>query len=187
MGERQPLSVDADELVRECRSVQASNSSPPPPMTPPTPPTPRLPAFPAGLPCSGEPCMPGPAPRPRAPIPAPPGPPGTALFRLTRPRHLRYLVPFESMETARRRGPLPILPPSGFSIHQELLPVPSFWTRMKRVCRDRLCRIEFCRRIKTESRRERKTKMTEEEQERGRDGGGGNERNRWQVYEGEME
>lgn len=48
-----------------------------------------------------------------------------------------------SMEAARRRGPFPIFPPSGFSIHQELFPVPSFWTRMKRLCRDRLCLIEF--------------------------------------------
>lgn len=47
------------------------------------------------------------------------------------------------METARRRGPLPIFPPSGFSIHQELFPVPSFCTRMKRVCKERLCLIEF--------------------------------------------
>ncbi|KAF3845566.1 hypothetical protein F7725_008729 [Dissostichus mawsoni] len=29
-------------------------------------------------------------------------------------------------------------------IHHELFPVPSFWSFRKRLCRDRLCRIEFC-------------------------------------------
>ena len=38
---------------------------------------------------------------------------------------------------------MPLLPPSGFSIHQELLPVPSFCMRMKRLCSDRLCLMEF--------------------------------------------
>lgn len=52
IGERQPLSVEAEEEVREWRSVQVSNSS----VAIPTPP------FPAGLPCSGEPCIGGPAP-----------------------------------------------------------------------------------------------------------------------------
>lgn len=52
IGDRQPLSVEAEEEVREWRSVQVSYSSPPMP----TPP------FPAGLPCSGEPCIVGPAP-----------------------------------------------------------------------------------------------------------------------------
>lgn len=32
---------------------------------------------------------------------------------------------------------------SGFNIHHDDLPVPSFWTRMKRLCRERLCRMEF--------------------------------------------
>lgn len=32
---------------------------------------------------------------------------------------------------------------SGFSIHQLDLPVPSFCTLMKRLCNDKLCRIEF--------------------------------------------
>lgn len=32
---------------------------------------------------------------------------------------------------------------SGLIIHQELLPVPSFWTRTNRLCRDKLWRIEF--------------------------------------------
>ncbi|TNN89147.1 hypothetical protein EYF80_000435 [Liparis tanakae] len=49
----------------------------------------------------------------------------------------RYLV-LLSMETALRRGDLPILPPSGFSIHQELLPVPSFCTLIKRPKRAKL-------------------------------------------------
>lgn len=126
IGDRHPFRFEADELVRECRSAQVSNSSLP---------TPK-PHFPAGLPCSGDPCIPGPAPRP-LPIPV-------AFFRLIRPLVFRYLVPL-SIEAARRRGPLPIFPPSGFSIHHELLPVPSFCTRMNRVCRDRLWRIEFCR------------------------------------------
>ena len=48
----------------------------------------------------------------------------------------------------------PLLPPklagfseylftSGLIIHQELLPELSFCTRMKRLCSDRLCLIEF--------------------------------------------
>ena len=32
---------------------------------------------------------------------------------------------------------------SGLIIHQLLLPVPSFCTLMKRLCRERLCRMEF--------------------------------------------
>lgn len=48
-----------------------------------------------------------------------------------------------SMEAARRRGDFPFFPPSGFSIHQELFPVPSFCMRTKRLCRERLCLIEF--------------------------------------------
>lgn len=51
-----------------------------------------------------------------------------------------------SMEAALRRGDLPLFPPSGFSIHHELFPVPSFWTRTKRLCSDRLCLMEFWRR-----------------------------------------
>lgn len=47
------------------------------------------------------------------------------------------------MEVALRLAALPGLA-SGLSIHHELLPAPSFWTRMKRLCSDRLCRIEFC-------------------------------------------
>jgi hypothetical protein len=47
------------------------------------------------------------------------------------------------MEVARRRALLPGLA-SGLIIHQEDLPVPSFCTRMKRLCSDRLWRIEFC-------------------------------------------
>lgn len=47
------------------------------------------------------------------------------------------------MDAALRRGDLPFFPPSGFSIHHELFPVPSFWTRTKRLCSDRLCLMEF--------------------------------------------
>lgn len=108
IGDKHPLNVDAEELVLEWRSVQASISSPPTPITP----------LPAGLPCSGDPCITGP-PSSR-PIPTAP-----ALFRLTRPLLFTYLV-LLSMDTVRLRGPLPIFPPSGLSIHQELFPVPSF-------------------------------------------------------------
>ena len=48
-----------------------------------------------------------------------------------------------SMEAALRRGDFPFFPPSGFSIHQELFPVPSFCMRTKRLCRERLCLMEF--------------------------------------------
>lgn len=51
IGDRQPLNVEPEDDVREWRSVQVSYSSPPMP----TPP------FAAGLPCSGEPCIAGPA------------------------------------------------------------------------------------------------------------------------------
>lgn len=37
---------------------------------------------------------------------------------------------------------------SGLIIHHDDLPVPSFWTRINRLWRDRLCRIEFCNRVK---------------------------------------
>ncbi len=32
---------------------------------------------------------------------------------------------------------------SGFSIHHDDFPVPSFCTLIKRLCSDKLCRIEF--------------------------------------------
>lgn len=64
------------------------------------------------------------------------------FFLAARPLLLANL-PVLSMEAARRRGDFPLLPPSGFSIHHELFPVPSFCTRTKRLCRERLCRIEF--------------------------------------------
>jgi hypothetical protein len=61
-------------------------------------------------------------------------------FFLTRPRFFSY---FEvSMEVARRRADLPGLA-SGLIIHQDDLPVPSFCTRMNRLCSDKLWRIEF--------------------------------------------
>lgn len=77
---------------------------------------------------------------PPPPIPRPP----FTFFLAARPRLLVNLL-LLSMEAARRRGDLPLFPPSGFSIHHELLPVPSFWTRMKRLCSDRLCLMEFWR------------------------------------------
>ena len=61
-------------------------------------------------------------------------------FFLTRPRFFSYFD--VSMEVARRRADLPGLA-SGLIIHQEDFPVPSFWTRMKRLCSDKLWRIEF--------------------------------------------
>lgn len=67
------------------------------------------------------------------------------FFLAARPRLLVNLL-LLSIEAALRRGDLPFLPPSGFSIHHELFPVPSFCTRTKRLCSDRLCLMEFCRR-----------------------------------------
>lgn len=64
------------------------------------------------------------------------------FFFAARPLLLANLL-LLSMEAARRRGDLPLLPPSGLSIHQELFPVPSFCTRINLLCRDRLCLIEF--------------------------------------------
>jgi len=64
-----------------------------------------------------------------------------STFFLTRPR--RFSNFDVSMEVARRRALLPGLA-SGLIIHQEDLPVPSFCTRMKRLWRERLWRIEFC-------------------------------------------
>lgn len=72
-----------------------------------------------------------------------------STFFLTRPR-LRSNLDV-SIEVARRRADLPGLA-SGLIIHQELLPVPSFCTLMKRLCRDRLCRIEFCNRDRQQCR-----------------------------------
>lgn len=69
--------------------------------------------------------------------------PQLTFFLAARPRLLVNLL-LLSMEVALRRGDLPLFPPSGFSIHHELFPVPSFWTRTKRLCKDRLCLIEFC-------------------------------------------
>lgn len=62
-------------------------------------------------------------------------------FFLTRPRFFSYLE--VSIDVARRLADLPGLA-SGLIIHQEDLPVPSFWTRIKRLWSDKLCRMEFC-------------------------------------------
>ena len=47
----------------------------------------------------------------------------------------------ESIVPARLRGTFEMA--SAFTIHHELLPVPSFCTRMKRLCSDKLCLMEF--------------------------------------------
>lgn len=65
------------------------------------------------------------------------------FFFVALPRLLANLL-LLSMEAALRRGDFPLLPPSGFNIHQELFPVPSFCMRTKRLCSDRLCLMEFC-------------------------------------------
>lgn len=65
-------------------------------------------------------------------------------FFFTRPRFLSNFEFVVSMLDALLLDDLPGLA-SGLIIHQELFPVPSFWTRTKRLCRDKLCRIEFCR------------------------------------------
>lgn len=59
---------------------------------------------------------------------------------LARPLRFSYLD--VSIEAALRRTDFPGFA-SGFSIHQDDLPVPSFCTRMNRLCSDRLCLIEF--------------------------------------------
>lgn len=69
------------------------------------------------------------------------------------------------MEAALRLGDLPLFPPSGFSIHHELFPVPSFCTRTKRLCRDRLCLMEFWRKEREEKKKE-KRKLSEEQTNR---------------------
>lgn len=62
-----------------------------------------------------------------------------------RPRFLSDLGA-ESREPERLRL---VLPPfaSGLSIHQELLPLPSFCTLTNLLCKDKLCRIEFCNKM----------------------------------------
>lgn len=59
-------------------------------------------------------------------------------------RPLRFSNLEVSIDVARRLTDLPGFA-SGFNIHQEDFPVPSFCTRMKRLCRDKLWRIEFCK------------------------------------------
>lgn len=75
---------------------------------------------------------------------------GRTFFFMARPLLLASLL-LLSMEAALRRGDFPFFPPSGFSIHQELFPVPSFWMRTKRLCSDRLCLMEFCAGRKTKT------------------------------------
>ena len=65
---------------------------------------------------------------------------GWFTFFFTRPRFFSYLE--VSMEVALRRADFPGLA-SGLIIHQDDFPVPSFCTRMNRLCNDKLWRIEF--------------------------------------------
>ena len=105
-------------------------------------------------------------------LPGPPGPPGLwfggmfgfGFFFLPLPGPFggppvvtappSILGSVEAVTEAAEDGALllQLLPPmdfaSGLSIHQLDLPVPSFWTRMKRLWRDRLWRIEFWKREK---------------------------------------
>lgn len=67
----------------------------------------------------------------------------SAIFFLTRPRLFSNLL--VSMDAARLLTDLPGLA-SGLIIHHEDFPVPSFWTLMKRLWRERLCRMEFWKR-----------------------------------------
>ena len=128
MGERRPLIVLALELVRDLKSVQASSSSLLRDVGLPVhldklEDKDKLSELPSWTAC-----------RPR-----------DAFFLAARPRAPLISLLLLSMDTARRRGALPPFPPSGLTIHQELFPVPSFCTRMKRLWRDRLCRMEFWR------------------------------------------
>jgi hypothetical protein len=66
-----------------------------------------------------------------------------STFFFTRPRLFSNLL--VSIDVALRRADFPGFA-SGLIIHQELLPVPSFCTLMKRLCNDRLCLIEFGKR-----------------------------------------
>lgn len=70
----------------------------------------------------------------------------SSTFFFTRP--LRFSNLLVSIDAALLRTDLPGFA-SGFIIHHDDLPVPSFWTRMKRLCNDKLCRIEFCKDEKT--------------------------------------
>lgn len=65
-----------------------------------------------------------------------------SIFFLTRPRLFSNLL--VSIEAARLLTDFPGFA-SGLIIHQEDLPVPSFWTRMNLLCNERLCLIEFCK------------------------------------------
>lgn len=85
------------------------------------------------------------------PKPSPLSPPSrrcSSSCFFTRPRRFSYF--WVSILAARRRVDLPGLA-SGLIIHHELLPVPSFCTRIKRLCSDRLCRTEFCNHQKPDS------------------------------------
>lgn len=123
MGDRRPLRVLALELVRGRKVVHMSLSS-------------RLPRDEGllllthlgncwdelGLSAPAEAVLPSPCSAP----PAPPSPAAPACFLvcLALMRLFSSLL-LLSMEAARRRGAFPVFPPSGLSIHQELLPVDS--------------------------------------------------------------
>lgn len=63
-----------------------------------------------------------------------------STFFLTRPRRFSNLL--VSIDAALLLTDFPGFA-SGFIIHHDDLPVPSFCTLMKRLCNERLCRIEF--------------------------------------------
>lgn len=141
MGDRRPLSVLALELVRGRKVVHMSLSS-------------MLPRDEGllllthlgncceelGLSAPAEPALPSPGsaplldPRPAAPA---------CFFVCLALMRLFSSLLLLSMEAARRRGAFPVLPPSGLSIHQELLPVDSLWTLKNLLWSDRLWRMEF--------------------------------------------
>lgn len=65
-----------------------------------------------------------------------------SIFFLTLPLFFSKRPPSMGLVLARRLVDLPGLA-SGLRTHHEDFPVPSFWTRMNRLCRDRLWRMEF--------------------------------------------
>lgn len=127
IGESLPLIVLALELVLGRNVLQLSKSSL---------------LWELGLAGHFENCDPGLSPFPSWPDWR------AAFFLAALPLLLANLL-LLSMDAARLLGDLPLFPPSGLSIHQELFPVPSFCTLMNLLCRDRLWRIEFW---KTEER-----------------------------------
>lgn len=142
MGDRRPLRVLALELVRGRKLVHMSVSS-------------KLPRDEGlllftphfgncweelGLSAPAEPVLPSPCSAP--PVPPRLAAPACFLVCLALMRLFRSLL-LLSMDAARRRGAFPVFPPSGLSIHQELLPVDSLCTLKNLLWSDKLWRIEF--------------------------------------------